>query len=178
MYPPSGVTRRGNGVRLPDDGRSRARRAHAFGRAAPPTRRRPAKARGQVFFVPPARLPVIAHIEHGYSLREIATHLGCSLSTVHRCVHAGGDGVRRHWPRVERRRPDPDLQQTSPYVVEAARSVGWRTAAWFDDCQAVSREFTALGAKSGRATASGATCNYAWIYGHIGQLEIEGFYMH
>ena len=40
------------------------------------------KARGQVFFVPPARLPVIAHIGHGYSLREIATHLGFSVTTV------------------------------------------------------------------------------------------------
>ena len=30
---------------MPDDGRSRARRAHAFGRAAPPTRRRPVQPR-------------------------------------------------------------------------------------------------------------------------------------
>ncbi|RDI73880.1 Transposase IS200 like [Gaiella occulta] len=37
---------------------------------------------------------VIAHIEHGYSLREIATHIGCSVTTVHRRVHAGGDGGR------------------------------------------------------------------------------------
>jgi AraC-like DNA-binding protein len=37
---------------------------------------------------------VAAHIVHGYSLREIATHLGCSVTTVHRRVHAGGDGVR------------------------------------------------------------------------------------
>ncbi len=39
-------------------------------------------------------LPVIAHIEHGYSLREIATHLGCSVTTVHRRVDASGDGRR------------------------------------------------------------------------------------
>ncbi|MEI7993092.1 MAG: transposase, partial [Actinomycetota bacterium] len=32
-----------------------------------------------------------AHIGHGYSLRQIATHLGCSVTTVHRRVHAGGD---------------------------------------------------------------------------------------
>ena len=37
---------------------------------------------------------VTAHIVHGYSLREIATHLGCSVTTVHRRVHACGDGVR------------------------------------------------------------------------------------
>ena len=48
--------------------------------------------RSQVFFVPPARLPVIAHIVHGYSLREIATHFGCSVTTVHRRVYACGDG--------------------------------------------------------------------------------------
>lgn len=34
------------------------------------------------------------HLEHGYSLREIATHLGCSVTTVHRRVHACGDGGR------------------------------------------------------------------------------------
>jgi transposase len=39
-------------------------------------------------------LPVIAHIEHGYSLREIATRFGCSVTTVHRRVHACGDGGR------------------------------------------------------------------------------------
>ena len=64
----------------------------------------------QVFFVPPARLPVIAHIEHGYSLREIVTHLGCSVddpSTDASTPVATGDGVRRHWPRVQRRRPVP-----------------------------------------------------------------------
>ena len=44
---------------------------------------------GQVFFVPPARLPVIAHIGHGYSLRKIATHLGCSVTTVHRREEQG-----------------------------------------------------------------------------------------
>ena len=32
-----------------------------------------------------------AHIGHGYSLREIATHLGCSVTTVHRRVHDGGN---------------------------------------------------------------------------------------
>ncbi len=37
---------------------------------------------------------VTAHIVHGYSLREIATHLGCSVTTIQRCVHACGDGVR------------------------------------------------------------------------------------
>ena len=47
--------------------------------------------RRQVFFVPPARLPLI---EHSYSSREIATHLGCSVTTVHRRVHACGDGRR------------------------------------------------------------------------------------
>ncbi len=31
---------------------------------------------------------------HGYSLREIATHLGSSVTTVHRRVHACGDGIR------------------------------------------------------------------------------------
>ena len=40
------------------------------------------------------RRPVIAHIEHGYSLREIATSLGCSVTTVHRRVYACGDGGR------------------------------------------------------------------------------------
>lgn len=29
-----------------------------------------------------------AHIEHAYSLREIATHLDCSVTTVHRRIHA------------------------------------------------------------------------------------------
>ena len=33
---------------------------------------------------------VTAHLEHGYSLRQIATHLGCSVTTVHRRVHARG----------------------------------------------------------------------------------------
>ena len=33
---------------------------------------------------------VAAHIEHGYSLRQIATHLDCSVTTVHRRVHARG----------------------------------------------------------------------------------------
>ena len=52
-------------------------------------------------------LPVIAHLEHGYSLREIATRLGCSVTTVHRRVRSCRDeGTRRRWPRVERRRPD------------------------------------------------------------------------
>jgi len=32
-----------------------------------------------------------AHIGHGYSLRQIATHLGCSVTTVHRRVHDGDD---------------------------------------------------------------------------------------
>ena len=52
---------------------------------------------------------MIAHLEHGYSLREIATRLGCSVTTVHRRVRACGDGggARRRWPRVKRRRPDP-----------------------------------------------------------------------
>ena len=35
-----------------------------------------------------------AHIGHGYSLREVATHLGCSVTTVHRRVHAVGDEGR------------------------------------------------------------------------------------
>jgi transposase len=39
-------------------------------------------------------LPVIGHIEHGYSLREIATRFGLSVTTVHRRVHACGDGGR------------------------------------------------------------------------------------
>lgn len=38
---------------------------------------------------------VTAHIEHGYSLRQIATHLGCSVTTVHRRVHACDDRERR-----------------------------------------------------------------------------------
>jgi putative transposase len=36
----------------------------------------------------------IAHIEHGYSLRAVANHLGCSVTTVHRRVHASGSGRR------------------------------------------------------------------------------------
>jgi len=39
---------------------------------------------------------VTARIGHGYSLRQIATHLGCSVTTVHRRVHDRG---------AERRRP-------------------------------------------------------------------------
>ncbi len=35
--------------------------------------------------------PWYSHTEYGYSLREVATHLGCSVTTVHRRVHAGGD---------------------------------------------------------------------------------------
>ena len=35
---------------------------------------------------------VSAHIGHGYSLRQIATHLGCSVTTVRRRVHAPSDG--------------------------------------------------------------------------------------
>ena len=35
-----------------------------------------------------------AHIGHGYSLRQIATHLRCSVTTVHRRVHVGGDRRR------------------------------------------------------------------------------------
>jgi REP element-mobilizing transposase RayT/AraC-like DNA-binding protein len=35
-----------------------------------------------------------AHIGHGYSLRQIATHLGCSVTTVHRRVH-GRDHEQR-----------------------------------------------------------------------------------
>ncbi len=38
-----------------------------------------------------------AHVGHGYSLREIATHLGCSVTTVHRRVH-DRDAVRRSPP--------------------------------------------------------------------------------
>ena len=34
-----------------------------------------------------------AHLGHGYSLRQIATHLGCSVTTVHRRVH---DRDERH----------------------------------------------------------------------------------
>ena len=30
----------------------------------------------------------------------------------------------------------------------------------------------------GVSASAGATCNDALIYGHIGQFEIEGFYMH
>jgi hypothetical protein len=37
---------------------------------------------------------VTAHIVHGYSLREIATHLGCSVTTVHRRIRACGDAGR------------------------------------------------------------------------------------
>ena len=32
-----------------------------------------------------------AHIGHGYSLRQIATRLGCSVTTVHRRAHADAD---------------------------------------------------------------------------------------
>ncbi len=35
-----------------------------------------------------------AHIRHAYSLRQIATHLGCSVTTVHRRVHATNAGRR------------------------------------------------------------------------------------
>ena len=65
---------------------------------------------GQVFFVPPARLPVIAHIEHGYSGRKTASHFDCSDTTVHRCVHAGIDGRQRSL-KLERKRPDPSLHK-------------------------------------------------------------------
>ena len=34
---------------------------------------------------------VTAHIGHGYSLRQIATHLCCSVTTVHRRIHNAGD---------------------------------------------------------------------------------------
>jgi DNA-directed RNA polymerase specialized sigma24 family protein len=34
---------------------------------------------------------VIAPIEHGQSVREIATNLGCRVTTVHRRVDACGD---------------------------------------------------------------------------------------
>ncbi len=27
-----------------------------------------------------------AHAEHGYSMRQIATHLGCSVTTIHRRI--------------------------------------------------------------------------------------------
>jgi transposase len=37
---------------------------------------------------------VIEHIEQGYSLREIATRFGRSVTTVHRRVHACGDWGR------------------------------------------------------------------------------------
>jgi len=33
-----------------------------------------------------------AHIGHGYSLRQIATHLGCSVTTVHRRIHDRAQG--------------------------------------------------------------------------------------
>ena len=52
---------------------------------------------------------MIAHIEHGYSLREIATHLGCSVTTVHRRVHDrdGPPASRSALAALERRSPDP-----------------------------------------------------------------------
>ena len=37
---------------------------------------------------------VTAHIGNGYSLRQIATHLGRSVTTAHGRVHASGDGRR------------------------------------------------------------------------------------
>ena len=37
---------------------------------------------------------VAAHIGHGYSLRQIAARLGCSVTTVQRRVHADGDEGR------------------------------------------------------------------------------------
>jgi len=42
---------------------------------------------------------VAAHIGHGYSLRQIATHLGCSVTTVHRRVH-GRDDEQRSSPAL------------------------------------------------------------------------------
>ena len=42
---------------------------------------------------------VTAHIGHGYSLRQIATCLGCSVTTVHRRVQARGD-ERRSLPAL------------------------------------------------------------------------------
>ncbi len=53
--------------------------------------------------------PWYSHTEYGYSLREVATHLGCSVTTVHRRVRAGGGGgwACLHWLRAERRQPDP-----------------------------------------------------------------------
>ncbi len=35
-----------------------------------------------------------AHVGHGYSLRQVATHLGCSVTTVHRRVHDRRDKRR------------------------------------------------------------------------------------
>jgi len=37
---------------------------------------------------------VVARIGYGYCLRQLATHLGCSVTTVHRRVHVRGDGRR------------------------------------------------------------------------------------
>jgi hypothetical protein len=41
-----------------------------------------------------------AHIGHGYSLRQIAKHVGCSVTTVHRRVHADRDEGRSPLARV------------------------------------------------------------------------------
>ncbi len=36
--------------------------------------------------------PWYSHTEYGYSLRKVVTQFGCSVTTVHRRVRAGGGG--------------------------------------------------------------------------------------
>ena len=68
---------------------------------------------------------MIAHIEHGYSLRKIATHLGCSVTTVHRRVHASGDkatelvGTGRGWNEEDL---SPDLRKPEAQSWGATRT--------------------------------------------------------
>lgn len=59
-----------------------------------------------------------AHVEHSYSMREIATHLGCGVATVHR-------RIRSH-ETAERGRPDPvgrrgAASERRPYTGPAGR---------------------------------------------------------
>ena len=43
-----------------------------------------------------------AHSEHGYSMRQLATHLGCGVTTIHRRIRAHEASLP---PRAGRRRP-------------------------------------------------------------------------
>ena len=54
-----------------------------------------------------------AYAQHGYSLRQIATHLRCGVTTIHRRVRAYEADLRAGelLPRPERGRPDPGLAE-------------------------------------------------------------------